>query len=47
MPQTCSPPRDRNPSSCHILTLVALSPRYRIHGQVGTALGEAPEERWD
>ena len=41
------PPRDRNPSSCHISTFVALSPRYRINVQAGTALGEATEERWD
>ena len=41
------PPLDRHPSSCHISTFVALSPKYRINVQVGTALGEATEERWD
>ena len=41
------PPRDRNPSSCHISTFVALCPQYRINVQVGTALVEATEERWD
>ena len=41
------PDCDRNPSSCHISTFVALSPQYRIHVEAGTALGEAKEERWD
>ena len=41
------PLRDRNPSSCHISTFVALPPQYRINVQAGTALGEATEERWD
>ena len=41
------PARDRNPSSCHILTFVALFPQYRINVQAGTAMGEAKEERWD
>ena len=41
------PPPDRYPSSCHILTFVALSPQYRINVQAGTALGEATEESWD
>ena len=41
------PAPDRNPSSCHISTFVALSPQYRINVRAGTALGEATEERWD
>ena len=41
------PPRDRNPSSCHISTFVALSAQYHINVKAGTAPGEATEERWD
>ena len=41
------PPLDRHPSGCHISTFVAVSPKYSINVQAGTALGEATEERWD
>ena len=41
------PPPDRHPTSCHISTFVALSPVYRLNVQLGTALEEATEERWD
>ena len=41
------PTSDRSTSDSHLSTFVALSPKYRVCLQAGTALGEAEVERWD
>ena len=46
-PPPVLPPSDRSKLDCHLSTFVALSPRYRLRIEAGTALGEAQVERWD